>query len=291
MLGWWSASTASVERDNHTHWTCGNGLLIKLECAGNNELAVRWRYRCGDFTDWFYTGNRRFAVNGENLSGQDGHIKADNFFWDGLIAGEGGSKIEMKLTGPDSATIEIGEDPKHFYPENTFRATLKRIPENSQIFDFNELVQDGQFHGKWTGRVRLLQKNAVTGVVEAESFCNIPLWEVQHARNVFTQKHIYVPGCKDQRGEDFNYWVGPHFFREDKVYDYKRNNNPGLEVVGTIAPGRFTRQNPYYRINHEDVSFSGNEMTYKLISKVYDMTRIPFGDVWMEYWLELKRAN
>lgn len=290
MLGWWSASSASVERDNHTHWSCTNGLLIKLECAQNNELALRWRYRCGDFPDWFYAGNRRFAVNGENLSGQDGHIKADNFFWDGLIPGESGTKIDMKLTDADNATIEIGEDPKYHYPENTFRATLRRIPEGSDVFEFNEIIPDGQFHGKWTGRVRMFKKNPVTGVVEAEASCPVPLWEVDHKKYVWTQKHIYLRGCVDPRGRDFNYWVGPHFFREDKVFDYKKSGS-GMEVVGKVEPGRFTRYNPHYIINHEEVLFDGDEMTYKLISKVRDMTIWPFEDVWMEYWMELKRAE
>ncbi len=250
LLGYWTASSVSVERRNHTQWTCSQ-LAIRFECAKNNELEVSWAYRCGTNEDWMYGGKKSMPVQGDRLLGQDGYLRAGEFYWDALIPNVSGTKIELK-----NGHLEIGENPEDYYPEDIFRATVRKVDsEPFPMFPRNHFKAD-QLHGKWTGEMKIIRAGKTVT-------CPVPSWELHQQNHVMRQVHVYLASCE----EPVNFYVGPHFFRGDQLFDYPRDQSSRLIQQGTVSPTGFARKYDGYVVLRDEVTIDGDRLLYKFFTR------------------------
>jgi|GEM_PF-6067129 len=285
LLGEWTSGAVSVERANHTYESCDR-VDLRLTCAANNELHLEWRYRCNKWFDWSYGDEKRLPMVGEKIAGQDGFLKTGEFYWDGLIPREGGTKFEIQLESPDRATFAISEDPKYYYPEYIFRGRFQRAQnlnwEKAQLFNADRIA------GKWTGNIRIVYKDYDTGAVKSERLCPLGTVDLNFPNYFLYQTHIYAPTCGI---EEINYYIGPHLFRKNDVYAADWNGN--LVLQGQATAHGFSAENKTsgYMVKAEDATWEEGRLTYRSTIKTFDATVRPIDYIWKEYILELRRPN
>lgn len=285
MLGEWTSGGITVERSNRTTESC-SAMDLRLTCEPNNELRVEWRYRCNKWMDWNYGGVKYLPMSGEKILGQDGSLKADEFFYDSLIPREGGTKFEIKMSGPDSAGFVIGEDPKYFYPEYTYRGRFTRAKNLN--WEAPQLFTEDKLNGKWEGDIRVVHKDYNTGLIKDETVCPMGNLDFDFKRYRLFQTQIYAPDCG---GEEVNYYLGPHYFKNADVFGQDWNGNMVLQ--GTATAGGFAVENKTtgYKIKSEDAQWEEGKLTYRATEKYFDMTIAPPEYIWKEFILELRRPK
>jgi hypothetical protein len=264
LLGIWKATNISVQAYSNVTRSCDEAAL-SLTCNGNNELELRWAYNCGGPKDWFYGGHRKFVLNGERLTGVDGELKADSFYWDGLIPKvEDSTKIDLKLRNPGQLSFEISENPKSYYPEDIFRGTFTKVTSAPDFLFPKILFPEQKLNGDWNGQIRILG--------EKETICNVTKWNIRFERQVMWGTQLFLPNC----GEVVNFSVGPNFIRGGDVFSYPREGR-GLTRQGTATAKGFERNWEGSAVTKEKVELGEGTLTYRIFTRN------------KEYRLELKR--
>jgi len=250
FLGTWELRNTSVQMYGEN--TLCPSVKVKLTCRENNSLELQWSYQCNKLFRSIFGEKKKFFVEAEKLPGHDGYWNAEEFYWDGLIPGKSGAKIELALKDK-SLLVKISEDPKSWDPEILVNDFAVKIPE--QEIGLKSLIPPGAFHGTWKGTAQKIGSSKI---------CHISNHEIRHENNLMWENHFYLPDC------DINIRAGGYFFRENELWGYPENHGQ-FSRRGTITSNTIHWEKEFgkflyreYLIREEIIKYTENSLRFEL---------------------------